>query len=221
MQLEILFSPSYAMAKVALGPGERVSVEAGSLVAMSAGVPIETRVASGGFFRTLARRLLGGESVFVNTFTGPGDVYFAPPLPGDIVARAIDPASPLLLQARSYLAHEGAIDLRPRWGGLRALVGGEGAFLLHASGKGRIWLNCHGGIRAMPVPPDGLIVDSGHVVAFDPFLEYRLETAGGGLISSVKTGEGLVFRFRGDGTVWIQSRTERGLADWIARFLPA
>lgn len=48
------------------------------------------------------------------------------------------------------------------------------------------------------------IVDNGHLVAWN--CEYHVERAGTGPLSSLKTGEGLVCRFTGPGTVYVQTR---------------
>lgn len=218
MDNKIHFAPSYAMAEVTLAQGETLTVESGSMVAMTAGMTIATKIA-GSFFGALLRKLLGGESLFVNHYSGPGKVYVAPPLSGDIILRKLTPGQPLLIQADSYLAHIGDVKLRLRWGGFRTLFGGEGAFLLEASGDGQVWLNCYGALREMDVREGGLIVDTGHVVAFESSLTYKLTTAGGGLFAAWKSGEGLVFKFAGKGKLWIQSRTEGGLVGWVSRFL--
>lgn len=47
MQTEILYRPSYSMARVKLGPNEDIRVEAGSMSGMSAGVTIETKMQGG------------------------------------------------------------------------------------------------------------------------------------------------------------------------------
>lgn len=47
-------------------------------------------------------------------------------------------------------------------------------------------------------------MDNGHLVAWN--CDYKIEKAGGGLFTSMKTGEGAVCRFSGPGTVFIQTR---------------
>ena len=49
------------------------------------------------------------------------------------------------------------------------------------------------------------IVDTGHIVAFEETLNFKLSKAGKSWISSFLGGEGLVCRFEGHGTVWCQS----------------
>ena len=67
MNTKILYRPSYSMAKVTLDPNENISVESGSMVAMSNNIKVETKM-KGGLLKSLARSVLGGESFFINTF---------------------------------------------------------------------------------------------------------------------------------------------------------
>ena len=86
MNHDILYGPSYSLARVKLEAGEEISAEAGAMVSMSSGVEMQTGI-KGGVFSGLKRKLLGGESFFINTFraSSQGEVTFAPPLPGDII----------------------------------------------------------------------------------------------------------------------------------------
>src|SRR4030042_3912511 len=86
MDVEISYRPSYSMGLLKLSAGEQVRVEGGAMVAMSPGVTLETQ-ATGGILKSLARSVLGRESFFLSIFrapTGGGEVYVAPPLPGDM-----------------------------------------------------------------------------------------------------------------------------------------
>ena len=58
------------------------------------------------------------------------------------------------------------------------------------------------------------IVDTGHVVAFDPTLNYSI-TGMGNFKSTMLSGEGLVMRFSGSGKVYLQTRTMNGIASWL------
>ena len=88
MDIEILYRPSYSLARIALEGGEEVRVEGGSMVSMSDGVRLETG-ATGGLWRSLGRSLFGGETFFQNTLRAPsrgGTVWVAPALPGDLLS---------------------------------------------------------------------------------------------------------------------------------------
>jgi uncharacterized protein (TIGR00266 family) len=230
MKHEILYKPSFAMARFELEPGESITTEAGSMVAMSPNMEIKTSIGGTrlGFFGkllnfllALARKFLGGESMFFNTYTpaGAGKLWVAPAMVGDLVDMELTPGNPMIIQPGSYVANTPGVHLKTRWGGLRSILGKEGAFLLEASGSGTLWINAYGGIKEMPV--DGtLVVDTGHMVAFDASLDYKLRMAGKGLLTAFKSGEGLVFEFSGKGRLLIQSRNVDSLVSWVTPALP-
>ena len=71
-------------------------------------------------------------------------------------------------------------------------------------GTGKVVLNSFGAIY--PVEVDGAhIVDTGHIVAFNETLDFKIGKAGKSWASSIMGGEGLVCHFHGRGTVWCQS----------------
>ena len=63
-----------------------------------------------------------------------------------------------------------------------------------------------------------LTVDTGHVVAWEPSLDYSIEGMGG-LKQTFFSGEGLVMRFAGAGKIWLQTRTLGETAGWITPYL--
>ncbi len=85
MKTTVEFDPSYAMLTVDLDPGESIKAEPGAMV-LQHGVEMKTGTGGGGLLGGL-KRMVGGESFFVNTFTaerGGGRVSLAPNSPGDI-----------------------------------------------------------------------------------------------------------------------------------------
>ncbi|MDH5493811.1 MAG: AIM24 family protein, partial [Myxococcales bacterium] len=92
---EITHGPSFAMLRVDLQPGQKIVAEAGAMVARHQHVAMEVKMNTSeraGFFAklwsiciALIRKLVGGETFFVNHFTseaGPGSVWIAPTLAG-------------------------------------------------------------------------------------------------------------------------------------------
>jgi uncharacterized protein (TIGR00266 family) len=232
MKHEVLFRPSFAMVKLRLEPGESIVVESGAMVAKSTNMKVKTSIGAthsgffGAFFRfflALVRKFLGGESMFFNTFTpqgGPGEVWIAPAMVGDLLPLDVLPGKPVLIQSGSYVASTPGVQIRTRWGGLRSLLGREGAFLLQAGGEGQVWVNAYGGIKEVQL--DGAFVcDTGHMVAFDSTLDYRLRLAGKGLLTAFKSGEGFVFEFHGTGRLLLQSRNLDSLVSWVSPLLPS
>ncbi|PJZ70195.1 TIGR00266 family protein [Leptospira perolatii] len=220
MQYQITHKPSYSLLKLRLGPGQSIKSEAGAMVYMSSGIEVETKMGSG-FLSALARRFLGGESFFFNTYKAPGggaEIGLAPELPGDIVEMDLN-SKTVLVQAGSYLASDEAVQVKSRFGGLRSLFGGEGLFLLELSGNGKAFLNAYGAV--IPIQVNGAYtVDTGHIVAFDSSLQFKVGKAGGSWKSTFFSGEGLVANFSGTGTLWIQSRVPSGFISWLTGLLP-
>ena len=80
-----------------------------------------------------------------------------------------------------------------------------------ASGKGDLWFNTYGAMFCVNVS-GSYVVDTGHIVAFTDGLQYEIGRVGG-YKSLFFSGEGLVCRFSGKGTVWCQSHNARGFGE--------
>ncbi len=228
MKHEIRHQPAFPLVAITLEVGDVVTAEAGAMATRSSNVSMRTRMNAGrspglfarirAFFVAFVRKLVGGETFFVNDFSadGRGEVTFAPPLSGHIVHRRLH-GDRLILQSGAFLACAGEVDMRLRWGGLRALFSREGLFLLELSGHGDLWFSAYGGIQAIKV--DGtFVVDTGHFVGFDGELDFKLRSAGGGVLGFVASGEGLVCEFQGKGIVYVQTRNESALASWLGSY---
>lgn len=226
----VTHGPSFAMLRCELVPGQVLVAQAGAMVARAAHVGMEVKLNAGrapgwfellkAFFVALIRKLLGGETFFVNHFSAsqPGSVWLAPLLSGHVLHRRLQ-GETLTLSAGAFLACAGDVDLRVKWGGLRALLAREGLFFLEVSGSGDLWFNSYGGIETLEVR-GSYIVDNGHLVGFEGQLQFRIKSAGGGVMGFVASGEGLVCEFEGHGRVYVQSRNLGGLVSWITPFLP-
>ena len=137
MDVEIRYSPSFALGVITLPPGGEVKAEAGTMTSMTGGVEIETN-AQGGMFAGLKRSVLGGESFFINTFRAPsgGELTVAPTLPGDIVHMPVGNSTATMVQSGSWLASDMDVKVDTKWGGGRTFFSGEGLFLLRCTGPG-------------------------------------------------------------------------------------
>lgn len=229
MKHSIEHGPAFAWLRVHLQPGESVFAEAGAMVMRSPQLEMQTRLNAGrgvglmakifAFLVALMRKLFGGETMFINEFAGPsgGEVVLAPTVSGAVVHERLEGQRRLIVQSGSYLASTGEVTTKLRWGGLRGLFGGEGLFFMECRGHGDVFLNSYGGIHAVDI--DGAyVVDSGHIVAFDGNLDYKVRSVGG-LKSLFFSGEGLVCEFRGHGRLLLQSRNVGALVGWLTPFL--
>lgn len=221
MHVDVRHSPSFAVARVALDPGEAVRAESGAMMAHAAGVSIESKV-QGGLMKGLKRSMLGGESLFMTTYTAGSDggwVDVAARLPGDILSLPVDGS--LSLSKGSWLFSSGAVELDTKWGGFKNLAGGEGGFLVHATGTGEVGVACYGALDVVDLAAgESFVLDSGHMVAFSEGTTFQTRKVAGGIMQTLKSGEGLVFEFAGPGRVWTQSRNPSELVAWLTNVLP-
>jgi uncharacterized protein (TIGR00266 family) len=223
VRVDLRHSPSFAVARVALDGGEQLRAESGAMMATSSGVAIASST-QGGVLKGLKRSLLGGESLFVTTFTAPpsgGWVDVAHHLAGDVVVAAVTADRPVSVTKGCWLASAAGVELDTKWGGFKNLFGGEGGFLVHASGEGTILLACYGALDTIELAAgETVTIDTGHVVAFGADVTSQIRKVTGGVVQTLKSGEGLVFDFTGPGWVMTQTRNPSALAAWVRQLMP-
>jgi uncharacterized protein (TIGR00266 family) len=220
MDVEIRYSPSFALGVIRLPSGGEVKAEAGAMTSMSGGVEIETK-AQGGMLAGLRRSVLGGESFFINTFRAPagGELTVSPTLPGDIVHMPLS-GSPLLVQSGCWLASDVGVQVDTKWGGGRTFFSGEGLFLLRCTGVGDMIVSSFGAIEHRDLAPGEVLkIDTGHIVAFEEGIGYQVSKVGGWK-STLLSGEGLVATFTGPGSLWLQTRSPADFVGWLIPKLP-
>ncbi len=212
METEIVDRPSFANVRIRLAPGDAIVAEANAMASMSADVKLKTQW-SGGMVKGILRRLFGGESMFINVFTSPsgGELRLTQPMPGDIECIELK-GTTMFLQPGAFIACESTVTLGLAWAGIKMLVAREGLFRVKVSGHGKVWFGAYGGIFTREIN-DEFVVDSGHLVAYEPTINVQIGMAGG-LFSSFFSGEGLVARIKGPGKIYLQSRSFDGLAAW-------
>jgi len=212
MQTEIRNRPAFANIRVLLESGDSLIAESDAMASMSSTVAMKAQLA-GGFFNAVIRRLFGQESMFVNEFStyGTGEVVLTQPFPGDMECIELN-GNTILLQPGAFVACESGVKLSAGWAGFASFFGKEGLFRLKASGTGKLWFGAYGGIFTRDVSEE-LTIDTGHLVAYEPTLKLKMGMAGG-FFSFIFGGEGFVSKVRGQGRVYLQSRSMDGLAAW-------
>lgn len=219
MKVEIEAKPVFAYLKVELQPGEKIIAEADAMATMSSELDMDAKF-NGGFFRGLLKKTFGGESLFVNHFTNntnqPLTLTLSQPTPGDIQVKTLKGES-YCLQGGAYIASDPTVKLGVKWAGFGSLIGGEGLFKLVVSGEGNVYFGAYGGIIEHEVSGE-YIVDSGHLVAYEPTMKLKPQLSGG-IFSSFFGGEGFVTRVKGNGKIYLQTRNVSGLASWVNRHL--
>ena len=210
MKIKITDRPAATVAKVGLQAGETFTAEVGAMIAMTSGFQVDTtsrsRGGQGGIVKGL-KRMFSGESFFLNHFTAQADnqeIIVGPALAGDVIHHYLDGGT-VVVQGSSWMASGPGIEIDTTWQGLTSgLFSGEGIFWVKCSGTGDLLLNSFGSVYSIDVK-GGYVVDTGHIVAFEDTLQFKLGKAGSSLVGSFLGGEGLVCKFSGQGKLYCQS----------------
>ena len=222
MRYDLLQKPDFTLVRVVFdAPGEQMLAESSAMVARDHAVDMKTQM-QGGLLSAAKRKLLGGESIFQNTFTAtaPGQrLWLAPGPEGDVEVVQCDGVTPIFLSSGAFLASAPSIQLDTKWGGARGFFSGAGLFLLKAQGTGPLFFAAYGGIHPVDVGPAGYVCDTSHIVGFTGGLDYDVRKVGG-LKSLFFSGEGLVCHFHGHGRLWISTRNPGALVSFLQPFRP-
>jgi uncharacterized protein (TIGR00266 family) len=212
---ELKGSNAFRLIEVTIPPMGMVIVESGAMASLSSNLRIETFF-NGGFLASLAMRFLGGESLFINWILNPskepGKVHLSQGSPGDIIERRLNNET-LYVQPGAFIAREKSVKASVVWAGFASWLGGEGLFRLRFSGVGRIWYGVYGAILEKEVVGE-YIVDSGHLLSYPSHMKLSVRLAGS-LFSSLLSKEGFVLKLQGHGKIQLQTRSIKGLAQWL------
>lgn len=219
--------------EIELDPNETVIAEAGAMVYMEDGIRFDVKMGDGsnphqGFFGKLlsaGSRFITGESIFITHFTNEGRekrrVAFAAPYPGTIIPMDLKGLNnQVIVQKDGFLCAalgtKISVEFNRRLGS--GLVGGEGFILQRLQGDGKAFVHAGGTVIEKTLNHETLRIDTGCVVAFEPSIDFNVESAGN-LKSMVFGGEGIFLAtLRGSGKVWLQSMPIRKLIQAIAPY---
>jgi len=215
MKSDIKGSEAFRYLEFELEPGDLLVTEAGAMASMTAGLNLTAKF-NGGLVKGLLRKYLGSESFFVNHFENnsnvPQRLVLTSSCPGDIRAIELKESS-FCLEGGSYICSTPGVTLGLRYAGISSFIAREGLFKLVVSGTGTVWFGGYGAFIEKQITGE-YIVDSGHLVAYEPQIKLKTQLSSG-IIGSFTSGEGFVTRLEGSGKVWLQTRSLGGLAGWI------
>lgn len=222
MQYEIIGETVPAV-ECTLSRGESMFTQSGGMVWQTMGVSMSTN-ARGGIARSLGR-MFTGESIFMANYTAEADgvkVAFGSTVPGTVVPVDIS-QSELICQKGAFLCAEQSVDLKVAFSKKLSagLFGGEGFILQRLFGKGMAFLEVDGDmVEKILAPGEVLKVDTGNVVAFEPSVNYEIETVKG-LGNIFFGGEGLfITKLTGPGRVILQTQNFNDFAGKIIARMP-
>jgi len=225
--MEILLETQGAFGSVLveLEAGETFFSESGAMFRASSGVDIDVTTkprGAGGVFAGV-KRVLAGDSFFLSKYTmessGHGEVGLAPVLQGGVRRVELDGSEPWICAGGSYLGSGPDLAINTQFQGLKGFFSGESLFFLEITGSGPLLLSAFGHMEEIVVD-GGLVVDTGHVVAFTGGLQYSLSKAGGSWLQSWLAGEGVVMNFSGRGRILVQSHNPKEYGRAVGASLP-
>ena len=219
MKYEILHGEAFPVVQCHLQQGESIKAESDAMITMSGTLDVDGRM-EGGLLGGLARKMLSGEKFFFQTIRasrGPGSVMLGHAALGGIIDVELDGSYSLRVQKDGFLAATEGITTSAKAQNLaQGIFSREGFFVLNVSGRGTVFLSSFGAIHAINLDPgEEIIVDNGHLVAWPEYMQYTIEKASSGWVSSLTSGEGLVCRFHGPGVILIQTRKPSAFGQWM------
>ncbi|RKF80184.1 DUF124 domain protein [Golovinomyces cichoracearum] len=184
-----------------LAVGYPLTVKPGAMISMDSTITLK------GTIRFSVKKFISGGDLASSTYTGPGELLVAPQALGDITNICLNGNEEWSVGKDAFLAcTQGVIKDYKRQGIGKAMFSGEGLFVYKISGNGLLWIASFGAIIRKDLKEgEKYFVDNGHLVAWNT--KYVLErVSSGGIVSSLSSGEGLVCKFTGPGTIFLQTR---------------
>jgi uncharacterized protein (TIGR00266 family) len=226
MNVEILPNGAFYSALVHLNPGDRFQSDSGAMFRASSNVDIDVTTRPKGRGAGMLgglKRMLSGDSFFLSTYSitdgSPGEVGLSPTLQGEVRRVDVDGGRAWMCSGGSYLGSDSNLFLDLQFQGLKGLFSGENLFFVKVEGRGDLLVNAYGRITEVEVDGE-LTVDTGHVVAFEDSLSYKLTKATDSWVQSFLAGEGFVLRFSGKGKLLVQSHNPKEFGSRLGKRLP-
>ncbi|KAI0429746.1 tryptophan RNA-binding attenuator protein-like domain-containing protein [Xylaria sp. FL1042] len=197
---------------IQLAMGCPLTARPGVLIAMSPTITLK-----GEYKFSMKKLVASGAEMGQSTFIGPGELLLAPSMLGDITTIRLSGEESWSVGKDAYVAHTQGVTRDYKRQGLgKAMFSGEGLWVHKVTGIGLLWITSFGAIiRKDLVEGEKYIVDNGHLVAWN--VKYVMErVASGGIIAGFASGEGLVCKFTGPGTVFLQTRNPRAFGAYMA-----
>ncbi len=214
-----------------LKQGDSIYCEANAMVMMESNLELKGKL-QGGLMQSLMRRFANDESLFqqyIEAVHGEGDCLLAPTLDGDMQILNVGERQ-YTLSDGAFVAASSNVDIRAKVqsniGG--ALFGDTGGFMvMQTQGMGQLVVSGFGSLFEIEVTPEkDVIIDNGHVVCWDTNLTYSLSASTSqrsgflsNMINAVTSGEGMVLKFSGSGTVVLCSRNRNTYQGWLNSIL--
>ncbi len=225
MQFEIQHQPVFSTLELALGEGDSILAQPGSMIAMTTGVVISAQTGAhmGGGITKGFKGVLSGENFFTAVFRAKRPdqkLTLAPSYLGEIVPLDIKPDAGFYLTRGAFLACESGVTINMIYGGIKGLMAKKGLFYMHATGQGVVFLSSYGAVvRRTLADGEHFVVDNRFVIGFADTVQYKVVKATDSIKASLMSGEGLVNRYTGPGEILYQTRGKQQSGGFLTSLL--
>jgi uncharacterized protein (TIGR00266 family) len=201
------------MVVATLGAGQALRVQPGVMLYRDPSVQMQTK-AQGGLMKGLGRAMLGGESLMLTDYGGPGRICISAGVPGEIMPLTLGGAA-VRAKSGAFIACETNVEMEVTTEKIgTAIIGGTGLFQLRFHGAGTVFIQAKGDIiKGTLAAGQELITDENSFLAVDDSVTRTRERVQG-MRNILTGGEGLyLLKLTGPGRYWLESGG--GLIDWI------
>ncbi|KAI2786351.1 hypothetical protein POX_g08735 [Penicillium oxalicum] len=198
---------SNSLLTLQLAMGCPLTVKPGVMIAMSSSITLRGTITFGW------KKLISGGEMSMSHYTGPGELLLAPSVLGDLIVLRVDSKAEWKIGRDSFLACTSGVSHKYQAQSLtKGFFSGEGFFVYKIAGSGLLWMQSFGAIIKKELRRgETYFIDNGHLVCWN--CDYDIErVASGGIISGLSSGEGLACKFKGPGTVYLQTRNLNAFA---------
>ena len=184
-----------------------VRVEPGALYYMKGRLEMKAS-SGGGILKGLSRKMLSGETYFVNEIHGSGEIYLEPTFGHFLLYQVAEKDKGVIVDKGLFYAGTAGLDIGTavQKNVSSALFGGEGLIQTRIKGKGIAVLYSPvpaNEIALFELENEKLWVDGNFALMRTEGISFRAEKSSKSWLATSVSGEGLLQTFEGTGKVWI------------------
>mmetsp|Transcript_26486 Transcript_26486/g.36580 ORF Transcript_26486/g.36580 Transcript_26486/m.36580 type:complete len:265 (+) Transcript_26486:142-936(+) len=222
---------SFAVVQVRISPNDTFKAEGGAMLSMPKGVKLDAKM-EGSCPGACCRCCCAESNCCYSHYSidqeissslpgGNADVLVSPKMPGDCLVLELK-GEGWVLQKNAFVCCDQDVHIGVHCTSCsQGCCGGEGFFLLKATGSGRLVASTYGSIVRYDLKEgETRVVDNGNLVAWSDKMKWEVKLATG-CMDSFLSGEGFITKFSGPGVVYCQTRTLKGLAESLLPYFEA
>jgi uncharacterized protein (TIGR00266 family) len=222
VEIQVLYHNTFPIAQVSMDAGDAIVAESTTLVGMSPGIQVETKVRSGQI-KSYIKDVAGTEAYYLNTYTAleaSGEVLLAPRQLGEIYSYNLgEREQRILIRVDAFLGAQANVEIETTWRGASAFELSAGLQMLRCSGDGILLLSSFGAIHRVELEAEeSFIVDRGHLVGFTDAVKTRVRQLGG-VRSTLLRGQEILIELQGPGNAYLQTRSQDIYLDWLRQHI--